>query len=134
MKRRATLPVLIALVMLGSCAGQPEVTDRTRVISVGFHSEDCAECEVLQGRMRRMNWRYAFAPIIFIKYDQTTDATRSASEERLRAVDMLEIARRDNGLRTVVLYDAQTRERISTITADDPVRTIRQKISSALER
>ena len=67
---------------LSACAGQPKVTDHTRVISVG----------------------------------------------------MLEIARRDDGLRKVILYDATTREQIDIINAADPVDLIRQKISTALSR
>ena len=119
--------------LLASCAGQPEVTDRTRVISIGYHSEDCQECEELQGKMRRMNLRFALSPILFIKYDKTNPETIAASEARLDAIDMLGVAQRDDGLRKVILYDAASREQIDTIQASDPASLIRQKISDALE-
>ena len=129
------LPVLlISLVLLSSCAGQPGVPDRTRVISIGYHSEDCVECEVLQGRMRRMNIRFAFAPILFIKYDKTTPESRAAAESRLETIGMLETARRDDGLRKVILYDARTRDQIDIIHASDPIPVIRRKIATGLKR
>jgi hypothetical protein len=129
------LPVLLlSILVVSSCSGQPQVADRVRVISIGYHSEDCSECEVLQGRMRRMNWRFAFAPIVFIKYDKTNAETRAASETRLDEIGMLETALRDDGLRKVILYDARTGQTIDTIFASDPVGVIRQKIASALDR
>ena len=130
----ATPVLLLSLLLLSSCAGQPDVTARTRVISIGYHSEECAECEVLQAKMRRMNIRFSLAPILFVKYDKTTEETRTAAESRLEAIGMLETARRDDGLRKVILYDAQTREQIDVILADDAVTVIRQKIADALKR
>lgn len=123
---------VVSVFLLSSCAGQPQVTDRTRVISIGYHSEQCVECKELQAKMRRMNVRFALAPIVFIKYDKTTPETRAASEDRLEAVGMLDVAHRDDSLRKVILYDAQTRETIATINASDPVPVIREKISAAL--
>ena len=84
--------------------------------------------------MRRMNIRFGLAPILFVKYDKTTEETRAAAESRLEAIGMLETARRDDGLRKVILYDAQTREQIDVILADDAVPVIRQKIADALKR
>ena len=118
--------------LLLACAGEPQISSRTKVISIGFHSDDCTECKDLESKMRRMNLRFALSPIVFIKYDKTSDATRLAAESHLENAGMREIALRDDGLRKVILYNAQTRERIETIEASDPVSDIRRKISSAL--
>ena len=131
MKRIALITVVAALFLAG-CAGDPEVSSRIRVISIGYHSDDCEECVVLEGKMRKMNLRFALSPIVFIKYDKTSETSRLAAEERLQAADMLAIAREEDGLRKVVLYDAKTREKIVAISPDDPVREIRSKIRDAL--
>lgn len=81
-----------------------------------------------------MNIRFAFAPILFIKYDKTTLETRAAAESRLETIGMLDIARRDDGLRKVILYDAQTRDQIDIIHASDPIQVIREKIAKALDQ
>lgn len=106
----------------------------TRVVSIGYHSDACEECNTLKDKMKRMNLRYGWAAIVFVKYDQTTSATAAKAEAKLKKMGFYETAQADKGLRYVRLYDRSTQAQLAQINWDDTPDAIAEKIEQALKR
>ncbi len=128
-KFRILIFSLLLVFPLGSCKGQKS----TQVISIGYHSDNCQECNTLKAKMKVMNRKFLFKPIVFIKYDKTNDKTKASAEEELAEWGMLEIAQHDDGLKYVILYDSKSKKMLQTINYNDDVDLIKSKISQALK-
>ncbi len=123
--------LLIAIMVTGfSCHSQ----ENTKVISIGFHSDDCVDCNALKSKMKKMNRTFFTSPIVFIKYDKTNAKSHAKAEEKLRKWGMLEIAQAVDGLKKVILYDAKTKEMIVQLDYSDSVEELERKIKEALEK
>jgi hypothetical protein len=103
-----------------------------KIISVGYHSDTCSDCNVLKAKMKKMNRKFLAAPIVFIKYDKTTKKTQSKSEKELKKWGILAIAQKEKGLKHVVLYNAKTKEPIVTLNYTDSTTELERKIKEAL--
>lgn len=103
-----------------------------KIISVGYHSDSCRECNILKSKMKKMNRKFLTSPILFIKYDKTTKKTREKSEKKLKKWGMLAVAKLEVGLKHVVLYDAKTKEPIATLYPSDLIDELERKIKNAL--
>jgi hypothetical protein len=121
--------LFLILIACFSCHSQ----ENTEVISIGFHSDDCDDCNVLKSRMKKMNRKFFTSPIVFIKYDKTNAKTQAKAEEKLKEWGMLEIAQEVSGLKKVILYDAITKEKIVQLDYLDSVKQLERKIRNALE-
>ncbi len=132
-KFTAMIPLGIVLCCLAT-PSSAQSKSKVEVISIGYHSDHCEECNELKSKMKRMNRKFAFSSIIFIKYDKTSEKTKRKAEKKLLEWGMLEIARRDDGLKYVILYDATTKEKIVRLGAEDSVEELERKISSTLKK
>ncbi len=103
-----------------------------KIISVGYHSDTCSDCNVLKAKMKKMNRKFLTAPIIFIKYDKTTKKTQTKSEKELKKWGVLSIAQKEKGLKHVVLYNAKTKESIVTLNYSDSTTDLEKEIKEAL--
>jgi hypothetical protein len=135
----ASSKIVIALsaFFLSVGAGQQTKTVATakrtvKVISIGYHSDTCKECNVLKAKMKKMNRKFLTAPIVFIKYNKTNKKTQAKSEKKLKKWGMLSIAKKEEGLKHVVLYNAGTKEAIVTLYPADTVIELEKKIKGAL--
>ena len=86
----------------------------------------------LKAKMKKMNMKFFSSPIVFIKYDKTNAATQKKAEKELTKWGMLEVARRDDGLKYVILYRADTKEKLEQINYDDDIEVMEGKIRQAL--
>jgi hypothetical protein len=125
---RLTLSSFFLLALLGGCKS----LERTQVISIGYHSDNCEDCNTLKSKMKSMNRKFFFSPIVFIKYDKTNANTKLAAEGKLDKWNMLEIAQRDDGLKYVILYDAKSKQTLEKIAYSDEVELIKSKIERTL--
>jgi hypothetical protein len=125
---RYTLHVILFLTILGGCKS----VENTQVISIGYHSDNCDDCNTLKSKMKSMNRKFIFSPIVFIKYDKTNANTKLTSEEKLKEWHMLEIAQRDDGLKYVILYDAKSKQTLKKIDYNDDADLIKSKIDQSL--
>ncbi len=105
---------------------------KVNIISVGYHSDHCADCNALKAKMKKMNMKFLSSPIVFIKYDKTSVATQKKAEKELAKWGMLEVAKRDDGLKYVILYNATTQEKLGQINYDDDIQVMEEKIRQAL--
>lgn len=106
----------------------------TKVISIGYHSDDCEDCNTLKSKMKKMNRMFLTSSIVFIKYDKTTTKSKSKAEEKLLKWEMLEIAQTEEGLKKVILYDASTKEKIVQLDYSDSIEVLENKIREVLNR
>ncbi len=124
-------PILFLILITGfSCHSQ----ENTKVISIGFHSDDCTDCNTLKSKMKKMNRAFFTSAIVFIKYDKTNSKSQAKAEEKLKKWGMLETAQQVEGLKKVILYDAKTKEMIVQLDYSDSVDELKRKINSALEK
>ena len=105
---------------------------KVNVISIGYHADSCEDCNTLKAKMKKMNMKFFSSPIVFIKYDKTNAATQKKAEKELTKWGMLEVARRDDGLKYVILYRADTKEKLEQINYDDDIEVMEGKIRQAL--
>jgi len=129
-----TLKIIIivfsfSFISLKSCGNK---TKDTKIISIGYHSDNCDECNTLKSKMKKMNRKFLLSPIVFIKYDYTTESTKIKAEKKLKKVRFLEIAQKEKGLKHVNLYNAKTKEKIVRLDYTDSVEVLEEKISDAL--
>jgi hypothetical protein len=127
---RAVVYLLLVVALLNSCKTQKNVN----VISIGYHSDNCADCNALKLKMKAMNRKFFFEPIVFIKYDKTNQNSKIRAERKLREWQMLSIAHRDDGLKYVILYAAKSKKVIQRINFDDKPDVIEVKIDDALRQ
>jgi len=80
-----------------------------------------------------MSFKFTLSPIVFILYDKTTDKSKVESEEKLKSASIIEQARKDDGLRFAILYNAKTKTKISEIDALESEEIIENKIKNAIE-
>ncbi len=128
MHYRAYFLFIAIILVAGSCHSQ----ENTDVISIGFHSDNCADCNTLKSKMKKMNRKYFTSPIVFIKYDKTNAKTKAKAETKLAEWGMLEIASRVEGLKKVILYNAHTHKKVVQLEYDDSVEELEKKIDMAL--
>lgn len=119
--------------ILLSSASTHEVAKKANVISIGYHSDLCEECNALKAKMKKMNVKFFSSPIVFIKYDKTNPATQKKAEKELLKWNMLDVAKRDDGLKYVILYHAATKEKLDQINYDDDIQVMEEKIRQALD-
>ncbi len=122
------LSLLILLVLSGFACRTKE---DTRIISIGYHSDNCEDCNTLKSRMKKMNRVFLTASIVFIN-DKTTAKTKAKAEEKLKKWGMLEIAQKEGGLRKVIIYDALTKEKVAQLNYFDSEGELEKKIRRAL--
>ena len=103
-----------------------------KIISIGYHSDTCNDCNTLKAKMKKMNRKFLTSPIIFIKYNKTNKKKQVKSERKLKKWGMLNIAKKEEGLKHVVLYNASTKEAIVTLFHTDSVDQLERKIKEAL--
>lgn len=125
--------LLIFALFLIACPFNNTINENTKVIIVSFHSDDCSDCNVLKDKMNRMKFKFILSPVVFLVYDKTTDKTKVESESQLKLAGILEAARKDDNLRTAVLYNAKTKAKISQVEALDSEDIIENKIKNAVE-
>lgn len=130
MKYLSSILFLSIVLLAGSCHSQ----ENTDVISIGFHSDSCADCNALKSKMKKMNRRFFASPIVFIKYDKTNAKTQQKAEEKLERWGMLETAQQVVGLKKVILFNARTKEKIVQLDYTDSVDELEQKITDALAK
>jgi hypothetical protein len=129
--------IIIGALFLNVNANKDEDVVRTlkrniKIISVGYHSDTCDDCNILKAKMKKMNRKFLTSPIIFIKYNKTTKKTQAKSEKKLKKWGMLTIAKKEEGLKHVVLYNAKTKEAIVTLFHTDSINNLERKIKDAL--
>jgi hypothetical protein len=120
-----------SLIGLKSCGNK---TNDTKIVSIGYHSDNCDDCNTLKSKMKKMNRKFLLSPIVFIKYDHTTNKSKTKAEEKLQKLGFLEIAQKEEGLKHVVLYDSKSKEQIVRLDYNDSVEVLEQKISGALSK
>jgi len=125
------LMLLPTLFLASRCSHTAENTD---VVSIGYHSDDCQDCNTLKEKMKTMNSKFASEPIVFIKYDKTNASTIKDAQDELKQWGMLDVAKKDDGLKYVILYNARTKEKISQINYDDDEQQMATKIEEALRK
>lgn len=125
-----TFSTLLITAVCSSCKSQ----QNTAVISIGYHSDNCDDCNVLKSKMKGMNRKFLLAPIVFIKYDKTTAKSKLLAEKKLAKWGILDMAKRDDGLKYVILYDRESKEKLERIDYNDDSATIELKIRKALEK
>ncbi len=81
-----------------------------------------------------MNSKFARDPIVFIKYDKTSTSTINDAQDELKQWGMLDVAKKDDGLKYVILYNARTKEKITQINYDDDEQQVAAKIEEALRK
>jgi thiol-disulfide isomerase/thioredoxin len=129
---KITLLMLVPTLFLASrCSHTAENTD---VIYIGYHSDACADCNTLKDKMKKMNSKYANEPIVFLKFDKTKASTVKDAEQEISKWGMLDVAKKDDGLKYVILYNAFTKEKIVLINYDDSEEIIASKIDGALKK
>jgi hypothetical protein len=121
------------VLFLSACPFYNTVNESTKVILVSFHSDNCLDCNELKGKLSRMGFKFTLSPIVFIIYDKTTELTKVQSEEKLKGAGIIDEARKDDGLRYAILYNAKTKAKISQIDALESEESIENKIKNALE-
>ena len=129
--------IAVSIFFLSACASLPakegnDIKRNVKVISVGYHSDTCKDCNTLKAKMKKMNRKFLASPIVFIKYNKTTKKTQKKSEKKLKKWGMLDIAQKEEGLKHVVLYNATTKEAIVTLFYTDSVDELERKIREAL--
>lgn len=128
---KITISLLFFVLTTGfSCHSQ----ENTKVISIGFHSDDCADCNALKSKMKKMNRAFFTSSIVFIKYDKTNAKSKAKSGAKLAKWGMLKIAQDVEGLKKVILYDAKTKAKIVQLDYTDSVDELERKIKEALEK
>lgn len=130
------LLIIVLLMALYMYINYNELDGSTEVIAIGYHDDACEECNVLKSKMMRINLVQGFLlqqPIVFIKYDKTSEDSRLNAEDKLHQAEMYEIAKRDNGLRYVILYDAETKETLDSLHWDDTPEELTRKVEAAIE-
>lgn len=134
MKNFLKIIVLFLLPIAFLLSGCSHTIEDTDVISIGYHSDDCQDCNILMKKMKKMNVKYSSDPIVFIKYDKTSSSTLKEANEEVQKWGMLDTAKKDDGLKYVILYNALTKERIAKINYDDSEESIAAKIDEALKQ
>ena len=129
--------IILGIFFLSTSASLPlkkvnDVKRSVKVISVGYHSDTCEDCNTLKAKMKKMNRKFLTSPIIFIKYNKTNKKKQVKSERKLKKWGMLTIAKKEEGLKHVVLYNASTKEAIVTLFHTDSVDQLERKIKEAL--
>ena len=127
------LPLLLFGLFSSACTFNSTVNSNTKVIAVSFHSDTCQDCNELKAKMSKMSFKFTLSPVVFLVYDKTTDKTKVETEEKLKAAGIIDNARRDDGLRYAILYDAKTKAKIAQIEALDSEEVIENKIKNAIE-
>jgi hypothetical protein len=125
----ASLLFFFSFIGLNTCGNS--VKD-TKIVSIGYHSNDCEDCNVLKSKMKKMNRKFFRTPIAFIKYDHTTARAKVKAEKKLQKFGMLAIAQKEVGLKHVVLYNAKSKEQIARLEFDDSPQILEKKIRDAL--
>ena len=123
------LIVSLSFIGLNTCSNKSK---NTKIVSIGFHSDDCNECNVLKSKMKKMNRKFLLSPIVFIKYDHTSEKSKKRAEKKLKKIGFWEIAQQEKGLKHVNLYNAKTKEKIVRLNDTDSVEILEEKISNAL--
>lgn len=78
--------------------------------------------------MKKMNSKYANEPIVFLRFNKTKASTVENAEHEISKWGMLDVAKKDDGLTYVILYNAFTKEKIAQINYDDSEEVIASKI------
>ncbi len=106
----------------------------TRVIAIGYHSDNCRECLGLRKRMRAMNRQFGWDDIVFVRYDHTDSTRKARSEAQLAKLGFLDIAQRDyKRLAQVRLYSVRTQKFITYIDFDYFPQVMADRIRLALD-
>jgi hypothetical protein len=127
-----TLIIILSFLVIGlkSCSNK---TEKTKIVSIGYHSDNCSDCNVLKTKMKKMNRKFLLSSIVFIKYDHTTDKSKKNAEKKLQKFGFLDIAKKEEGLKHVVLYHAKTKEQLVRLDYKDSIEILEGKISTALK-
>lgn len=105
----------------------------TRVIGLKFYADWCGNCKVVDPRLEAVKPEFASEPILFVRVDETNDATKAHSARYANHLGLGEVYQAQGG-RTgyMLVLDADSKEVLGRITRNDSEDDIRKIFREAL--
>ena len=109
----------VFLLTLGSAAafGQCEGESKeAKLYAVASHADYCSACKKIAPSVMTLAEKLKDQPVEFIKFDFTSDETKSENAKTAKELGLEEILAGNKGTGFVVLVDANTKKSVGTLT------------------
>ena len=114
---------------LGQCEGEEK---KAKLYAVAFHADYCGACKKIGPSVMELADKLKDQPVEFVKFDFTSDESKSLSKEKAKEFGLEEVLSNNEGTGYVVLVDAETKKEVGKLTTKHTVTDMLSVVSENL--
>ena len=104
--------------LYGQCEGEEK---KAKLYAVAFHADYCGACKKIGPSVMELAERMKDQSVEFVKFDFTSDESRSKTKEKAKEYGLEEVLASNKGTGYVVLVEADTKKEVGKLTTKHSV-------------